>query len=85
MIQQQNYSLEALSKRDAKEDPFGKSNAPKQSVPEPKSLYKGIFSQNSYYEVGDFVTKNGSLWHCEKEHSGEFNHENFKLAQKKWG
>ena len=85
MIQQQNFSLEALSKRDAKEDPFGKSGISNQPVAEPKSLYKGVFNQKSSYEVGDFVTKNGSLWHCEKEHAGEFNHENFKLAQKKWG
>ena len=84
MIQQQNFSLEALSKRDAKDDPFGKYDTSSQPA-EPKSLYKGVFSQKSSYEVGDFVTKNGSLWHCEKEHSGEFNHENFKLAQKKWG
>ena len=85
MIQQQNFSLEALSKRDAKDDPFGKTDTSNQSVVEPKSLYKGVFNQKSSYEVGDFVTKNGSLWHCEKAHSGEFNHENFKLAQKKWG
>lgn len=84
MIQQQNFSLEALAKRDAKDDPFGKSDTSNQPA-EPKSLYKGVFSQKSSYEVGDFVTKNGSLWHCEKAHSGEFNHENFKLAQKKWG
>ena len=85
MIQQQNFSLEALSKRDAQDDPFGKADTSNQSLAEPKSLYKGVFSQKSSYEVGDFVTKNGSLWHCENEHSGEFNHENFKLAQKKWG
>lgn len=84
-MQQQNFSLEALSKRDAKEDPFGKSETSNQPVAEPKSLYKGVFNQKSSYEVGDFVTKNGSLWHCEKAHSGEFNHEDFKLAQKKWG
>lgn len=85
MIQQQNFSLEALAKRDAKDDPFGKSDTSNQPIAEPKSLYKGVFSQKSSYEVGDFVTKNGSLWHCEKAHSGEFNYENFKLAQKKWG
>ncbi|MFW1850797.1 phage portal protein [Acinetobacter guillouiae] len=84
-MQQQNFSLEALSKRDAKDDPFDKSDTSKQPVAEPKSLYRGVFNQKSSYEVGDFVTKNGSLWHCENEHSGEFNHENFKLAQKKWG
>lgn len=32
MIQQQNFSLEALAKRDAKEDPFGKAEA---AAPEP--------------------------------------------------
>lgn len=85
MIQQQNFSLEALAKRDAQEDPFSKTNTSNQPVSEPKSLYKGVFNPKSSYEVGDFVTKNGSLWHCEKAHSGEFNHENFKLAQKKWG
>ncbi|WP_335956109.1 phage portal protein [Acinetobacter guillouiae] len=84
-MQQQNFSLEALSKRDAKEDPFGKSGISNQPVAEPKLPYKGVFNQKSSYEVGDFVTKDGSLWHCEKEHAGEFNHENFKLAQKKWG
>lgn len=83
-MQQQNFSLEALAKRDAKDDPFGKSDTSNQTA-EPKKLYKGVFSQKTSYEVGDFVTKNGSLWHCEKAHSGEFNHENFKLAQKKWG
>ncbi|WP_335986211.1 phage portal protein [Acinetobacter bereziniae] len=84
MIQQQNFSLEALAKRDAQDDPFSKTNTSSQQA-EPKKLYKGVFNQKSSYEVGDFVTKNGSLWHCEKAHSGEFNHENFKLAQKKWG
>lgn len=83
-MQQQNFSLEALAKRDAQDDPFSKTNNSSQPE-EPKSLYKGVFNQKSSYEVGDFVTKNGSLWHCEKAHSGEFNHENFKLAQKKWG
>ena len=81
-MQQQNYSLEALSKRDQKEDPFGKTEAPKA---EPKSQYQGVFKAENNYEKGCFVTHKGSLWHCEKGHSGEFNHENFKLAQKKWG
>ncbi len=81
-MQQQNYSLEALSKRDQKEDPFGKAEIPKA---EPKAQYQGIFKSENSYEKGCFVTHKGSLWHCEKDHSGEFNHENFKLAQKKWG
>lgn len=34
-LQQQNYSLEALAKRDAKEDPFGTSNPPAAPVVEP--------------------------------------------------
>lgn len=38
MLQQQNYSLQALAKRDAKDDPFGTATAPKadpESPPEP--------------------------------------------------
>lgn len=87
-MQQQNYSLEALSKRDAQDDPFGKS-AP--STPQntensdQKSQYQGVFKTENQYKSGQFVTHKGSLWHCEKDHSGEFSHENFKLAQKKWG
>lgn len=88
-MQQQNFSLEALSKRDQKEDPFGKGEAPKPpELPQndsEKSLYQGVFSSEKQYQAGQFVTKNGSLWHCEKAHSGEFDHENFKLVQKKWG
>jgi HK97 family phage portal protein len=80
-MQQQNYSLEALSKRDQKDDPFGKSETPKA---ESKAQYQGVFKSENIYEKGCFVTHKGSLWHCEKDHSGEFNHENFKLAQKKW-
>ena len=83
-LQQQNYSIEALSKRDQKDDPFGKSDgsAPK---PESKSQYQGVFKSENQYGKGCFVTHKGSLWHCEKDCSGEFDHENFKLAQKKWG
>ena len=81
-MQQQNYSLEALSKRDQKDDPFGKSEAPKA---ESKTQYQGVFKSENSYEKGCFVTHKGSLWHCEEDHSGEFSHENFKLAQKKWG
>jgi len=88
-MQQQNFSLEALSKRDQKEDPFNTNSTPK-TEPKPteadsKSLYKGVFKSENQYEIGQFVTKNGSLWHVEKAHLGEFDHENFKLVQKKWG
>lgn len=89
MIQQQNYSLAALAKRDQKEDPFSKESTaktePKPTETDSKSLYKGVFKPENQYEIGQFVTKNGSLWHVEKAHLGEFDHENFKLVQKKWG
>lgn len=92
-MQQQNFSLEALSKRDQREDPFNASSTTKTEQKPPdlpensseKSLYKGIFRTENKYENGCYVTYRGSLWHCEKSHIGEFNHENFKLAQKKWG
>ena len=92
-MQQQNFSLEALSKRDQREDPFNTSSTTKADqkppdLPKPnseKSLYKGVFKSENRYEKGCFVTHKGSLWHCEKGHSGEFDYENFKLAQKKWG
>lgn len=80
-LQQQNYSVEALARRDAKEDPFSKSSGPGGE----KSLYQGVFKAEKQYQAGEFVTHKGSLWHCEKDHSGEFSYENFKLAQKKWG
>ena len=87
-MQQQNYSLEALSKRDQMDDPFGKSTAstPKNTEnSDQKGQYQGVFKAENQYKSGQFVTHKGSLWHCEKDHSGEFSHENFKLAQKKWG
>lgn len=84
-MQQQNYSLEALSKRDKKEDPFSTNSAAKQPEKAISGPYKGIFKPENQYKSGDFVTKNGSLWHCENDHLGDFDHENFKLAQKKWG
>lgn len=37
-LQQQNYSLEALAKRDSSEDPFAKPAAPALPAPEPKAL-----------------------------------------------
>ena len=112
MIQQQNYSLEAIAKRDAKEDPFSKEakdNVSK-SLEAPtdlttvtktplapttledtsksvegnlKTLYKGIFDKNKDYDLGDFITHKGSLWHCDNKHIGEFNHDNFTLAVKR--
>ncbi len=44
MLQQQNYSLEALAKRDAKDDPFGKPSndtppAPPEPPPEPEQKH----------------------------------------------
>lgn len=87
-MQQQNYSLEALSKRDQMDDPFGKSapNTPQNTEnSDQKGQYQGIFKAENQYKSGQFVTHKGSLWHCEKDHLGEFSHENFKLAQKKWG
>ena len=91
-MQQQNFSLDALSKRDAKEDPFSTNSGAKTDPSQPqnndnsgsKMLYQGIFKPENQYAKGCFVTHKGSLWHCENEHSGEFSHENFKLAQKKW-
>uniref|UniRef100_UPI0038907CAA phage portal protein n=1 Tax=Acinetobacter sp. TaxID=472 RepID=UPI0038907CAA len=88
-MQQQNYSVAALAKRDQKEDPFSKESTaktePKPTETDSKSLYKGVFKPDNQYKIGQFVTKNGSLWHVEKAHLGEFDHENFKLVQKKWG
>ena len=91
-MQQQNFSLDALSKRDAKEDPFSTNSGAKTESSQPqnndnsgsKMLYQGVFKPENQYEKGCFVTHKGSLWHCEQAHSGEFNRENFKLAQKKW-
>ena len=87
LIQQQNYSLEALAKRDAKDDPFstGSSNTPTPQSDANKSfesLYQGVFSDEKTYKKGSFVTFKGSLWHCEKDHQGEFCHESFKLCVK---
>lgn len=83
-MQQQNYSLEALSKRDAKDDPFGKSDSP--TAPNGQksfdSLYRGSFKHSEQYQLGQFVTHKGSLWHCEKVHTGEFDHASFKLCVK---
>lgn len=97
MIQQQNYSLEALAKRDAKDDPFNTSSSATKTTESPKtdeeqpegenalkSLWKGVFKDDVTYKKGEFVTKNGSLWHVENDHLGEFDHKNFKLCAKEW-
>lgn len=96
-MQQQNYSLEALARRDAKDDPFNPSSSASQSAETPKpdaeqsegenalkSLYKGVFKDDVAYKEGQFITKNGSLWHVENDHLGEFDHKNFKLCAKEW-
>ena len=91
MIQQQNYSLEALAKRDAKDDPFS-TNSPNNvdtQAQEPadsqkyfEDKYKGVFKTDKEYVKGEFVTHKGSLWYCEKDHLGEFTHDDFKLCVK---
>lgn len=90
VMQQQNYSLSALAKRDLKDDPFATGSPPPlpaENTPEndEKSQYLGVFKSENSYKKGCFVTHKGSLWHCEADHLGEFDHKNFKLAQKKWG
>lgn len=85
LMQQQNYSLAALARRDNADNPFG--NAPNSAENDTKtalmSHYKGVFSTEMAYQVGDFVTRNGSLWHCKSPCQGEFNHDNWTLAVKK--
>lgn len=84
-LQQQNYNLEALAKRDAKDDPFTKNDSSSnQSDNSLKSLYKGVFKDDVQYQKGQFITKNGALWHVENDHLGEFDHKNFKLCAKEW-
>ena len=77
MVQQQNYSLAALAKRDANGFLFENPKAN-------KNLWKGIFDREREYSEGDFVTYKGSLWNCQKSHLGEFSHDNFKLCSKEW-
>lgn len=84
LMQQQNYSLAALARRDNADNPFG--NTPNSAENDAKtalmSHYKGVFSTEMAYQVGDFVTRNGSLWHCKSPCQGEFNHDNWTLAVK---
>ena len=88
MVQQQNYSLAALAKRDAmgfQEKPdVGTSVAPEPDAPNTKNLWKGVFSKDAAYSEGEFVTHKGSLWNCQKDHLGEFSYDNFKLCSKEW-
>lgn len=85
LMQQQNYSLAALARRDNADNPFG--NTPNSAENDAKtalmSHYKGVFSTEMAYQMGDFVTRNGSLWHCKSPCQGEFNHDNWTLAVKK--
>ena len=85
LMQQQNYSLAALARRDSADNPFG--NTPNTAQNDAKaalmSHYKGVFSADMAYQVGDFVTRHGSLWHCKSACQGAFNHDNWTLAVKK--
>lgn len=89
VMQQQNYSLAALAKRDAKDDPFSANSATKTSdVNAEKAfsdVYRGVFDLRKEYKKGEMVTRNGSLWYCKTDHKGAFEHENFKLCAKEWG
>lgn len=85
LMQQQNYSLAALARRDSPDNslntmPNIAQNDAKAAL---MSHYKGVFSSDVAYQVGDFVTRNGSLWHCKSACQGDFNHENWTLAVKK--
>lgn len=85
LMQQQNYSLAALARRDSADNPFGDSpnTAQNDAKTALTSHYKGVFSADTAYQVGDFVTRHGSLWHCKSACQGEFNHDNWTLAVKK--
>lgn len=85
LMQQQNYSLAALARRDNPDNslntmPNIAQNDAKAAL---MSHYKGVLSSDVAYQVGDFVTRNGSLWHCKSACQGDFNHENWTLAVKK--
>lgn len=85
LMQQQNYSLAALARRDNPDNslntmPNIAQNDAKAAL---MSHYKGVLSSDVAYQVGDFVTRNGSLWYCKSACQGDFNHENWTLAVKK--
>ena len=93
MIQQQNYSLEALAKRDASDNPFGGGSNPTSATPatsdEPNATkyiddrYRGVYSAGTPYIKGEFVTHRGSLWHCSKDYDGDsFSYDAFTLCVK---
>lgn len=88
-MQQQNYSLAALAKRDSKEDPFSKESPIKtEDINAEKTfsdVYRGVFDLRKDYKKGEMVTRNGSLWYCKSDHKGAFDHESFKLCAKEWG
>jgi HK97 family phage portal protein len=78
-LQQQNYSLSALAKRDAQPDPFGSARPPapppgavtgdsaSSADTEPRTAmqYRDVFAEGAAYERGDVVTFQGSAWHCQ--------------------
>lgn len=88
-MQQQNFSLGALAKRDQKEDPFSTNTSVKSTdVSAEKAfsdVYRGVFDLRKEYKKGEMVTRNGSLWYCKSDHKGEFDHVSFKLCAKEWG
>ena len=97
MVQQQNFSLQALAKRDSKEDPFSTATEAIKEViaanttdksldsveDKLEAIYKGIFNKSVEYSAGSFITHKGSLWHCDSKHLGDFDYSNFTLAVKK--
>jgi len=58
MVQQQNYSLEALAKRDAKEDPFGKSQESPPPAPptEPEQKHVSTVAVKALF-AGQSITR----------------------------
>ena len=120
-MQQQNYSLEALVKRDNQDDPFNSKQTPQatdstaktvvnhyhqpttttndsksqnpasevtdQTAKKPTfdNLYKGKFSDGESYRKGDFVSRNGGLWVCKCDSSGDWAFENWQLCSKNGG
>ena len=75
-LQQQNYSLEALSRRDEAPPAPGTSAPPTPDVKallqrikaleeRPQAVYRGVWAEGSY-EFGDQVTQAGGLWHAKR-------------------
>lgn len=80
LSQQQNYSLEALAKRDALPYPFASgasaptpAPAPAAAAPDAEPLddesrsvpgYREAYEEGAQYIKGDTVTYDGTLWHC---------------------